>query len=59
LSKPANLLLKIAFSRFCHSEFVYDTDGVCFTYNLCSYTLYNQAVQLILSEGAPLFILPS
>jgi len=31
LSKAANLLLKIAFSRFCHSEFVYNTGSVYFT----------------------------
>ena len=28
LSKATNLLLKIAFSIFCHSEFVYDTGSV-------------------------------
>jgi len=32
LSKAANLRLKIPFSRYCHSAFVYDTGSVYFTY---------------------------
>jgi len=31
LSKAVNLLLKLAFSIFCHSEFVYDACSVYFT----------------------------
>jgi len=31
LSRAANLLLNIVFSRFSHSEFVYDTASVYFT----------------------------
>ena len=34
LSKEPNLLYKIAFSRLCHSEFVYDTGGVYFKQNV-------------------------
>jgi len=32
LSKAAKLLIRIAFSRFCYSEFVYDNSSVYFTY---------------------------
>jgi len=31
LSKATNLLVKIAFSRFCHSEFIYVTGSVYLT----------------------------
>jgi len=31
LSRAANLLLNIVFSRFSYSEFVYETASVCFT----------------------------
>ena len=56
---PTPMLLKSAFSTFCHREFVYDTGSVYFTYNFMLHTLQNQAVQRVLSNGAPLFILPS
>ena len=56
---PRPMLLKIAFSTFCQSEFVYDTGSVYFTYNFMLHTLQNQAIQLVLASGAPLFILPS
>jgi len=43
LSKAANLLLKSAFFRFCHCEFVYDTGSVYFTYTFMLYTRGGQS----------------
>jgi len=56
---PTPTLHKSAFSTFSHSEFDFSAGDVYLTYNFMLCTLRDQAVQLVLCNGAPLFSLPS